>query len=821
VVSYHHGWAYIQDGESWRELFNHARTAAYLESASALGCGRVYNVLADGGCESYRWAPVAEILIDPEDGEPLLDDVGEFWLTDGDGSADGWTEINFSSPALDPAPWYNPNFPESADALGFWVEEWTGLDSGVIQRPMGAKGSYGGGGTFGALGSTGREMGLEIILLGQSEAALDYLYRWLDATLASVCSTCTNDTIAIRRICPDYDPGNPSSVTEGVVELRQVGLVAGLTWATPPIERQGCFIRTVNVTLGALDPCMYGWCSNVDVSQVPEWDSCFEDANVNPGRTTCRPSCSELEGLCRTSFDYTIDDPSAAAPVVTISPPYGASSIPVRVRTYANPYGLDVDELCGAPLLGELYIASLPPYSGLRYDVVGRKVEFIEAGSSDWFNGFGYVEPNDPGVPRFFALGCGEFTTVIEPSNLCATLGSSVPAVDGNVLASAFTGGKILVAGAFGDARDVSQNRIARLNSDGTLDTTFNTGGTVGVNDIVRAIAVQPDGKIIIGGDFTTARGTTRNRIARLNPDGSLDTTFNTGGTIGVSAAVRAIVLQSDGKIIIGGDFVTARGTTQNRIARLNTDGTLDGTFNTGGTVGVNGIVSAVALQSDDKILVGGNFTTARGTTRNRIARLNADGSLDTGYNTGGTVGTNGAVNALALQPDGNVVIAGTFSAARGTTQNNVARLNTDGTLDVGYNVGGTVGVGGTVRAAALQSDGKVVIGGDFATARGTTQNYIARLNPDGTLDTTFNTGGTVGVNDIVHSINLRPADGAIAVGGIFSTVRGFTQQNLALLSPLDGSLLSSGVNADFALDGSYAGFPLAELSTRARMNCA
>lgn len=422
MTTYHHGWLYIEDGDTWAELFNHARTAAYLSSAAALGCGKVYNVLDDGGCEAYRWAPLAQVLTD-SDGEPLYDEETEQWLTDADlDVGTGWVELDFTSPELDPAPWYNSSFPESADAIGFWVQEWTGLDSGVIQRPMETRGAYGGGGSFGVLSSTGREMTFEVILLGQSEAALDYLYRWLDATLASVCSTCTTDTIAIRRTCPTVDPENLESVINGVVEMRQVGLISGLTWANPPVEREGCFIRAVNFTLGALDPCMYGWCTDIEVAQVIDWVECFTYATpyISPDRLNCRPSCSEMSGECRTVFNYTVDDPSASAPVIELTPPASSGqTIPVRIRTYANPLGLLPDELCGAPLLGELYVDSLPEWTTLRYDVAGRKVEIRNPGSSDFFNGFGYLQPNDPGVPRFFSLGCGDFTTIVEPADFC------------------------------------------------------------------------------------------------------------------------------------------------------------------------------------------------------------------------------------------------------------------------------------------------------------------------------------------------------------------------------------------------------------------
>ena len=158
----------------------------------------------------------------------------------------------------------------------------------------------------------------------------------------------------------------------------------------------------------------------------------------------------------------------------------------------------------------------------------------------------------------------------------------------------------------------------------------------------VSTLAVQADGKILVGGDFTTLGGggtgtTTRNRIGRLNADGSLDTSFNPGA----NGSVLALAVQADGKILVGGDFTTLGGggtgtTTRNYIGRLNADGSLDTSFDPG----ANDYVCALAVQADGKILVGGAFTTLGGggtgtTTRNYIGRLNADGSLDTSFDPG------------------------------------------------------------------------------------------------------------------------------------------------------------------------------------------
>jgi uncharacterized delta-60 repeat protein len=332
--------------------------------------------------------------------------------------------------------------------------------------------------------------------------------------------------------------------------------------------------------------------------------------------------------------------------------------------------------------------------------------------------------------------------------------------------------GKIIIVGNLTTYNGTSRNRIARLNTDGTLDTTFNPG--TGANVQVISTTLQSDGKIIIGGNFTTYNGTSINRIARLNTDGTLDATFNPG--TGASGAVRNITLQSDGKMIIGGDFTTYNGTSRNRIARLNTDGTLDTTFNPG--TGANILVNSTTLQSDGKIIIGGDFTTYNGTSRNRIARLNTDGTLDTTFNPG--TGASGSVGSVNLQSDGKIIIGGFFTTYNGTSRNRIARLNTDGTLDTTFNPG--TGADNLIFFTALQSDGKIIIGGNFTTYNGTSRNRIARLNTDGTLDTTFNP--TTGADNNITFITLQ-SDGKIIITGPFTAYNGVSRNRVARLSTL------------------------------------
>jgi len=324
--------------------------------------------------------------------------------------------------------------------------------------------------------------------------------------------------------------------------------------------------------------------------------------------------------------------------------------------------------------------------------------------------------------------------------------------------------GKIIIGGSFTSFGGTARNRFARLNSDGTLDTTFlNTGS--GANGDVSAVAVQADGKIVIGGIFTNVNGTAYNRIARLNTDGTVDTAFLAGGT-GADSAVRKIGIQSDGKILIGGTFTNINGTARTSIARLNSDGTLDNSFLASGT-GANGPVFTLAVQTDGKILIGGDFTSFNGTPRNRFARLNSDGTLDTAFLSNGT-GANDQVFALALQSDGKALIGGFFNSVNNVTRNRFARLNADGTLDTAF-LSTAAGANSSVRAIAVQSDGGIVIGGEFGNYNGAYRGNIARLKPDSSLDETFINFNS-GANSRVSALAIQ-TDGKIIVGGFFSTV--------------------------------------------------
>lgn len=332
--------------------------------------------------------------------------------------------------------------------------------------------------------------------------------------------------------------------------------------------------------------------------------------------------------------------------------------------------------------------------------------------------------------------------------------------------------GRIVIGGDFYTVGGQPRRRAARLNNDGTLDASFpdlNITGD-GYNDEVYAVVRQTDGKIIIGGQFTSVAGQTRNRLARLNADGTLDADF----VPNVSGAVTAIFLQPDGKVLIGGFFTSVNGQTRNCVARLNADGSLDTSFQ---NPNANNFINAFAIQSDGKILLVGNFDTVAGQLRLGVARLNANGSLDAGFN----VTINSFAGAVAVQTDGRILIGGEFTLVNGQTRYRVARLNTDGSTDISFQ-NPNVTVPSFIYALVLQPDGKVLIGGDFSSVGGQSRNDVARLNADGSLDTTFRNPNVGGTNGVVSVIALQP-DGKIVIGGDFTSVDGRIRKRVARLN--------------------------------------
>ncbi len=333
--------------------------------------------------------------------------------------------------------------------------------------------------------------------------------------------------------------------------------------------------------------------------------------------------------------------------------------------------------------------------------------------------------------------------------------------------------GKIIIGGNFLYLGTYTVNGFARLNADGSVDFSFNPVN--GANGRVLAVALQADGKVLIGGEFTEINGYPLSGLARLNPDGSVDTTF--GDYAGANDVVRSIAVQPDGQILVGGDFTEYNAYAYSRIVRLNgTDGSLDFSFDPGS--GASAPVGPIVLQGDGRILVGGDFLYFNGLYTGGLVRLDTAGNLDTTFGAGVPPYPDNYVTALLVQPDGKIVVGGAFSEIGGYSLSAVARLNIDGSVDTAfYDPAG--GPNGSVLALGIQPDGNIVIGGDFTAVDYIDGGSIARLTPNGTLDTTYGPGYPA--NGAVNTLQLLP-NGETVAAGAFTSIGGVTRDCIARL---------------------------------------
>lgn len=339
--------------------------------------------------------------------------------------------------------------------------------------------------------------------------------------------------------------------------------------------------------------------------------------------------------------------------------------------------------------------------------------------------------------------------------------------------------GKIIVGGNFTSYNGVTRNRIARLNSDGSLDMTFDP--KTGFNNLVKSVAIQKDGKIIVGGSFSSYSGTTRNGIARLDSVGKLDASYNSGS--GFNSEVNAIIFQKDGKAVVGGSFTLFNSAIAERIVRLKTNGTMDSSFNFG--FGFDKSVNSISQVSNDKFVVGGTFDNFNGASRKRIAMLDSTGALVSSFNPNG--GFNGWVYCTSVQSDGKIIAVGDFTSFNGTAINKIIRLKQSGAMDSSFGVGSGFSSGGMVGvfATALHADGRIVAVGSFTTYNYKARNNLVRIFPDGRHDNTLNM--FTGFNGLVRVIT-KQTDGKILVGGDFTFLNGADRSGIARLN-MDGSL--------------------------------
>jgi uncharacterized delta-60 repeat protein len=422
------------------------------------------------------------------------------------------------------------------------------------------------------------------------------------------------------------------------------------------------------------------------------------------------------------------------------------------------------------------FVARLDPITGLAdsFDPNANSLVFAVAVQADGkilVGGF-FSGPNSIG---------GQMRNRIARLDATAGLADSF---DPNAINTVFTiavqpDGKILLGGDFDGTSSMggqTRNHLARLEADGRLDRTLNLG-TVG--NVIVATAMQRDGKILIGGTFTSVLGVTRNNIARLNTDGTLDTDFNPN----VGGGVIAIAVQADGKILVGGFFPSIGGFPRNNLARLDPATGLVDTF----TPNANERIISLAVQADGKILVAGSFTSIGGQTRNRIARLDAVTGLADSFDPN----ANNPAFSILVQVDGKILVAGSFTSIGGQTRNRIARLDaTTGSAD-----SFDPNANNEIETIAVQADGKILAGGDFTSIGGQTRNRMARLDAISGFADSFNPNA----NDRVYAIAVQ-ADGRILVSGNFTganSIGGQTRNHIAQLDAANGLADSFNPNAN------------------------
>ncbi len=374
--------------------------------------------------------------------------------------------------------------------------------------------------------------------------------------------------------------------------------------------------------------------------------------------------------------------------------------------------------------------------------------------------------------------------------------------------------GKIVVAGAVSSAATADDYAVVRLNADGTLDTGFGTGGGVtkdfsGLNDDAYAVVVQADGGIVVGGESTDG-SSFKFKLIRYDSDGNVDTSFGSSGIVttdpgGSGASLRALALQPDGKLVAAGYRYGGSPVTYDYVlARYNHDGSLDSGFGTNGLVitplgNNNDYDVALALQADGKIVIASGYRTASMTDADfLIARYNADGSLDTSGFNAGAVGSPGAgllavdlqsgsddyALGVAVQPDGGIVAAGRTTDGSHISSYGLVRANADGTVDTTFGTGGVAITDSNAFAHAVlvQPNGKIVAAGE--TNNGADSDFsMFRYDAAGAA-----TGGAVlavgSGGDVIRALAAQPDGGLVAAG--FSTSGSRTDMAVARFTPDD-----------------------------------
>ena len=344
--------------------------------------------------------------------------------------------------------------------------------------------------------------------------------------------------------------------------------------------------------------------------------------------------------------------------------------------------------------------------------------------------------------------------------------------------------GRILMGEEFTSIGGCSNSFLARLNSDGSLDASFDPPEQT--DRAVSRLLQQPDRKVLVGGSFGRLLGHVQPALARLLEDGSLDAAFDTSATFTTNTIIFSLTLQDDGRLLVGYQYGSdGLGGILSRVVRVNTNGSLDPIFVC--TNQISGFIFALLPQADGGVLFGGNFMSVIGSTNNALFRLEPDGRLDDTFDAGLDLSS---VFSLVRQPSGQILVGGSLNRTGASNSVPLLRLNADLHWDASFqpdDFGPTGPISRGTYALLLQPDGKIIVGGCFFEVGGYWRRNIVRLTPEGHVDGCFDPGLGLGNTDQpgpVRALALQP-DGRIMIGGWFVGVdTAFGQCNVARLLP-------------------------------------
>lgn len=434
------------------------------------------------------------------------------------------------------------------------------------------------------------------------------------------------------------------------------------------------------------------------------------------------------------------------------------------------------------------------------------------------------------GPDRGFSLVVGTRTNtvrILDGQRAGAVLGNPGRdlAQDGNLNARVRSDGKLLVWGDFSRLAGVERTAIALLNADGSVDESFRPpeillghrrlaglgSGQVSfsANAVVSSVEIQPDGKLLLVGSFSRVNGNPRTKLVRLYADGRVDESF--GSNLHFDGAIISLVVQPDGRIVVGGAFEHINGERRPFIARLLSDGSVDTSFQPNGGPTSDWFVSilTMALQVDGKILMGGFFKNVDGRPMLNLARLNPDGTFDPTFKLRN--GASGPVGRIRQQPDGKIVVGGVFDTLGNRASKKLARLNADGSNDLTFR---PPNANADVNDFVCLPDGRLLVSGNFTTIANQSRRFVTLLKADGTLDSSFDLGTGpdrfLG-NDAGGGSQATPvvADGTLYLAGPFQHVNGLYAPSLVRLNlgPLAPALHDS-TRAGNQLAATVHGFP-------------